>query len=101
MVSGPSPTTDVDHISALRNVEEALRAFEDGEADLATTQQRVQSVLQSYATEFEADERRPYRARGEAPADGVVVVAADAETAERRVRELADAADASFEVDPI
>jgi len=91
----------VDHISALRNVEEALRAFENGEADLTTTQQRVQSVLQSYATEFEADERQPYRAHGEAPADGVVVVAADAETAVKRIRELSDAGNATFEVEPL
>ncbi|WP_435119286.1 hypothetical protein [Halolamina sp. C58] len=91
----------MDHISALRNVEEALRAFEDGEADLATTQRRVQSVLQSYATEFEADERRPYRAHGEAPADGTVVVAPDAETARERVLELRDAENASFDVEPL
>ncbi|QKY21725.1 hypothetical protein B4589_008345 [Halolamina sp. CBA1230] len=91
----------MDHISALRNIEEALRAFEDGEADLATTQRRVQSVLQSYATEFEAETRRPYRAHGEAPADGVVVVAPDAETASERVEALADAESASFDVEPL
>jgi|AntRauTorcE11898_2_1112593.scaffolds.fasta_scaffold01366_12 hypothetical protein len=101
MVPGAPAPTDVDHISALRNVEEALRAFEDGNADLATTQRRVQSVLQSYATEFEADERRAYRADGEAPADGVVVVAADAENAAARVRDLAGAEDADFEVEPL
>lgn len=101
MVPGAPPTTDVDHISALRNIEESLRAFEDGDADLATTQRRVQSVLQSYATEFEAEERRAYRAHGEAPADGVVVVAADAEAAAARVRELADAGTAEFEVEPL
>lgn len=91
----------MDHISALRNVEEALRAFEAGDADLATTQRRVRSVLQSYATEFEAEERRPYRAHGEAPADGAVVVAADAETAHQQVRALTDAEGASFEVEPL
>jgi hypothetical protein len=101
MVPGPPPPGDVDHISALRNVEEALRAFENGEADLATTQRRVQSVLQSYATEFEADERRPYRAHGEAPADGVVVVAPDEETARTRVLELKDAENASFDVEAL
>ncbi|KPN29627.1 hypothetical protein SY89_00341 [Halolamina pelagica] len=91
----------MDHISALRNVEEALRAFEDGDADLATTQRRVQSVLQSYATEFEAEERRPYRAHGDDPADGVVVVAPDPETAKSRVRSLIDADNATFEVEPL
>ena len=101
MVEGPPPATDVDHISALRNIEEALGAFEDGEADLATTQRRVQSVLQSYATEFEAEERRPYRAHGEEPADGVVVVAPDPETADSRVRSLKNAEDATFDVEPL
>lgn len=101
MGPGPPPTTDVDHISALRNVEEALRAFEDGDADLATTQRRVQSVLQSYATEFEAEERRPYRAHGDDPADGVVVIAPDPETAKSRVRSLSDADHATFEVEPL
>jgi len=91
----------VDRISALRNVEEALRAFEAGDDDLETTQRRVRSVLQSYATEFEAEERRAYRAHGEPPADGVVVVAADRETATDRVRELTDADSAEFEVEPL
>ncbi|NHX37151.1 MULTISPECIES: DUF7854 family protein [Halolamina] len=91
----------MDHISALRNVEEALRAFEDGEADLATTQRRVQSVLQSYATEFEAEQRRPYRAHGDEAVDGVVVVAPDAETAKARVRSLSDAEHATFDVEPL
>jgi hypothetical protein len=91
----------VDRISALRNIEEALRAFEAGDDDLATTQQRVRSVLQSYATEFEADERRPYRAHGEAPADGVVVVAADPAGAKERVRTLVDAENADFDVEPL
>ena len=100
-MQGPSPPTDVDHISALRNIEEALGAFEDGEADLATTQRRVQSVLQSYATEFEAEERRPYRAHGEEPADGTVVVAPDIETAKGRVRDLTAAESADFSVEPL
>jgi hypothetical protein len=91
----------VDRISALRNVEEALRAFEAGDDDLATTQQRVQSVLQSYATEFEDDSRRAYRAVGEEPADGVVVVAADPAKAEERVRELAAPGSAAFEMEPL
>jgi len=89
----------VDRISALRNVEEALRAFEAGDDDLATTQRRVRSVLQSYATEFEDDERRAYRAVGEEPADGTVVVAADPSAAETRVRALTDASDAEFEIE--
>jgi hypothetical protein len=91
----------VDRISALRNVEEALQAFEAGEAELETTQRRVQSVLQSYATEFEDRERRAYRAHGNSPADGTVVVAPDSETAKTRVAELKDADGTSFEVEPL
>jgi hypothetical protein len=91
----------VDRISALRNVEEALRAFEAGDDDLATTQQRVQSVLQSYATEFEDESRRAYRAVGEEPADGVVVVAADPAEAEERVRSRLAAENAAFDVEPL
>lgn len=91
----------MDRISALRNVEEALRAFEAGEAELAATQRRVRSVLQSYATEFEDRERRAYRAHGDPPADGTVVVAPDPETAKTRVRALVDADEASFTVEPL
>lgn len=91
----------MDRISALRNVEEALRAFEAGEAELEATQRRVRSVLQSYATQFEDRERRAYRAHGDPPADGAVVVAPDPETARTRVRELVDADEASFTVEPI
>lgn len=91
----------MDRISALRNVEEALQAFEAGEAELETTQRRVQSVLQSYATEFEDRERRAYRAHGDSPADGTVVVAPDPETAKTRVVELKDADRALFEVEPL
>lgn len=91
----------MDRISALRNVEEALQAFEAGEAELETTQRRVQSVLQSYATEFEDRERRAYRAHGDSPADGTVVVAPDQETAKTRVVELKDADRALFDVEPL
>lgn len=88
----------MDRISALRNVEEALRAFESGEQSLAETHSEVRSVLQTYATEFETADRRPFRARGDDVVDGTVVVAADEATAVRRVRELTGSADADFEV---
>jgi Tfp pilus assembly protein PilX len=84
----------MDRISALRNVEEALRAFEAGEADLDSTERRVRAVLRTYATEFEGDEGADldaYRARGDDPADGTVVVAPSAAEARARVRELVDA----------
>ena len=79
----------MDRIAALRNVEEALADFEAGEADLATTEQRVLAVLRTYATEFE--ELDTYRARGEKPADGTVVAADSRPDARQRVLELVDA----------
>lgn len=83
----------MDRISALRNVEEALRTFEAGEADLEATEQRVLAVLRTYATEFEGDEQvdlDAYRARGDDPVDGTVVVAPSATEARARVRDLVD-----------
>lgn len=93
----------MDRISALRNVEDALRAFEDGETDLAATQRRVRSVLQTYATEFEAEQRRPYRASGDEAVDGRVVVAPDAEAAVERVADAvgAEERDLEFDVRPL
>jgi hypothetical protein len=55
----------VDRISALRNVEDALRKFENGDADLLATEREVATVLRTYATEFESDEGlAAYRATG-------------------------------------
>ncbi|MFO8116327.1 MAG: hypothetical protein R6U01_13385 [Halorubrum sp.] len=85
----------MDRISAIRNVEDALRAFEDGEADLADTERRVATVLRTYATEFDGDDD-VFRAVGEEPADGRVVVAPSAPAARERVLALSiDAAEAS------
>ena len=83
----------MDRISAIRNVEDALRAFEDGEADLADTERRVAAVLRTYATEFEGDDD-VFRAVGEEPVDGRIVVAPSAPAARERVLALATAADA-------
>lgn len=97
----------MDRISALRNVEEALRAFEDGEADLAETERRVGTVLRTYATEFEDDRRRAYRARG-GEVDGTVVVASSKSDARDRILALHDldaavdaGTDPDFHVEPI
>jgi hypothetical protein len=92
----------VDRISALRNVEEALREFETGGADLAATERRVATVLRTYATEFEADDRRVYQATGETPADGTVVVAGSRTEARERVCDLvSDADEGTFDVEPV
>ncbi|OYR39802.1 hypothetical protein DJ82_08865 [Halorubrum sp. Ib24] len=77
----------MDRISAIRNVEDALRAFEDGEADLADTERRVAAVLRTYATEFDGEDD-VFRAVGDDPVDGRVVVAPSAPAARERVLAL-------------
>jgi len=79
----------MDRISALRNVEDALAAYEAGDVDLAGMEERVLGVLRTYATEFEAESAlAAYRASGGGNADGVVVVAESEAAASERVREL-------------
>lgn len=81
----------MDRISALRNVESALRAFEDGEVSFAALEDRVQGVLRTYVSSFEGEGVAPYRVvDGPEAAVGVVVVASDAVAARERVRELTD-----------
>ena len=77
----------MDRISAIRNVEDALRAFESGEADLADTERRVATVLRTYATEFDGEDD-VFRAVGGDPVDGRVVVASSAPAARERVLSL-------------
>ena len=74
----------MDRISAIRNVEDALRAFENGDADLADTEQRVAAVLRTYATEFDGEDD-VFRAVGEGPVDGTIVVAPSVPAARERV----------------
>lgn len=80
----------MDRISALRNIEEALRDFEAGESDLEATEQRVAAVLRTYATDFEGDNDglRAYRATGSGRADGLVVVAESEPGARERIADL-------------
>lgn len=81
----------MDRISALRNVESALRDFEDGECSFEALEGRVQGVLRTYVSSFEGDGVAPFRVvEGPEAAVGVVVVAADAVGARERVRELVD-----------
>jgi hypothetical protein len=79
----------MDRISALRNVEDALAAFEDGECDLDELERQVRGTLRTYATEFDG-ELAAYRASGDGAADGLVVMAPSAEAARERVRRLTD-----------
>lgn len=89
----------MDRIAALRNIEDALAEFERGESDLESTERRVLAVLRTYATEF--DDLDAYRARGDDPADGLVVAAASRPEARERVLDLLDAADAEFELEQV
>ncbi len=89
----------MDRIAVIRNIEDALADYEAGEADLASVEERTLSALRTYATDFEG-ERRAYRASGEDPADGVVVVAESEAEAEKCVRRLVDG-DPAFDVSAV
>jgi hypothetical protein len=91
----------MDRISALRNIEEALREFEAGESDLEATEQRVVGVLRTYATDFEGEEEglRVYQAAGSGRADGLVVVAESQSEAEARIADLLGEEPAVLDVD--
>ena len=88
----------MDRISALRNVEDALADFEDGDASLDDVEDRVLGVLRTYATEFDADGLAAYRATGDPAVEGTVVVASDAETAREKVAGRVDGRVPEFEV---
>lgn len=90
----------MDRISALRNIEEALSAFEQGDIPLGTLEDRVQGILRTYATEFESEGLRAFRATGDPRVDGLVVVARSPSAARSRVTDLVDDA-GSFAVEPI
>ncbi|WP_226011368.1 hypothetical protein [Halomicrobium salinisoli] len=90
----------MDRISALRNVEDALASFEEGDLSLSELEREVRGVLRTYATAFEGD-LRAYRAEGETgSADGVVVVASSRPEARERVAALVDDP-GRFEVEPV
>jgi hypothetical protein len=78
----------VDRISALRNIEDALREYENGDCDLSTLERRVRGTVRTYATAFEADGAAPYRVTG--ADDEVVIVASDSADARERARRLGD-----------
>lgn len=80
----------MDRISALRNVEEALADFEDGECSLSELEADVRGVLRTYASDFEG-ELQAYRADGDAAVDGLVVLASSTAEARERVTDLVEA----------
>lgn len=88
----------MDRISAIRNVEDALAAFERGETDLAGLEQQVQAVLRTYATDFADDRTAVFRV--DPPDDrAVVIVAGSPGEARDRAAEHVDADCAHAEVD--
>jgi hypothetical protein len=92
----------MDRISAIRNVEQALREFEAGEADLAATEERVLAALRTYATEFDDETGlTAYVGRGDEAVEGVVVVASSRAEARDRIAEHAADASESFDVERV
>lgn len=79
----------MDRISALRNIEDALSDLEAGDADLASVEDRIQGVVRTFATDYDGD-LAAYRAKGDGPADGLIVVAASPQEAETRIGDLVD-----------
>jgi hypothetical protein len=79
----------MDRISALRNIEEALATFEDGECSLSELETDVRGILRTYAADFEGD-MQAYRASSSGPADGIVVLASSEPEARNRVEEFVD-----------
>lgn len=74
----------MDRIATLRNIEEALTEFEDGELTLDGLEERVTAVLRTYATDYSDEYRGVYRV------DGVVVVAKSPGAARDRAAAQAD-----------
>ena len=79
----------MDRISALRNLEDALEAFEDGETDLDGLERDVRGILRTYTTEFEG-ELAAYRVGSPERVSGAVVMATGERNARERVRSLFD-----------
>jgi len=91
----------MDRISALRNIEDALTAYENDELALPELEGEVRGILRTYATAFD-EETTAYRATGDQPAAGLVVVAASrAEACEQIAQLLPDPAGTTFEIEPV
>lgn len=88
----------MDRISTLRNIEDALADYEADERTLPELEREVRGLLRTYATSFE--DATAYRASGEDPAEGLVVVADSRPAARDRVEELLGP-DVRFSVEPV
>ncbi len=80
----------MDRISAIRNIEDALAAFEDGDIDLETTEERVLATVRTYATNYEGDATAAYRVQPISRNEPVVVVAASPTDAVDQVESILD-----------
>lgn len=91
----------MDRISALRNIEEALTQYENDELALPELEAEVRGVLRTYATAFD-EETTAYRATGDQPAEGLVVVAVSPTEARAQIEDLLpDPAGTRFDVEPV
>jgi len=89
----------MDRISALRNVEDALAAFEAGDCSLSELEADVRGILRTYAADFDG-EMQAYRASGAGATDGLVVLAASVPEARDRVAALVEEP-GEFSVTPV
>lgn len=88
----------MDRISALRNVEDALAAFEAGEASLQDVERDVRGVLRTYATDFDG-ELQAFEAAGD-DLESLTVLAASRPEARERVESLVEEP-GRFDVEPV
>lgn len=88
----------MDRISALRNIEDALQEYEDGQCDLGDLEDRVGTILRTYATAFEAEDLAVYRAEG-GEAAGTIVAAVDEERARSQISSRLEIPETAFELD--
>lgn len=79
-------------------MEDALRDYEDGAIDLEGLEERIGTILRTYATEFEATDLEVYRAVG-GEADGTIVAAESSADARARIGEQLDAEDLEFDLE--
>lgn len=77
----------MDRISTLRNIEEVLTAYEEGDLSLPELEQQVRGLLRTYATEYQP-ESTAYRASGPPSVDGLVVVATSRHEARETIEGL-------------
>lgn len=76
----------MDRIAALRNIEDALSAFERGELDLQSAEEQIVGVIRTFATEYEDQRTTVYRVSDDE--QSVVVVAPAPQDARDRAASL-------------